>query len=170
MKTAAIFQLQLVLGYVVWAAVICKYVAPWLRTLRRPEAFAVIAALHSFRFFGLAFIVPGVVGPQLPAAFGSFAAYGDFATGVFALLALLTLRIRPLFWTLVAAFNVVGVGDLLLDYYHAIQNGLPEHAGELGAMYAVPVLYVPALMITHVLALWWLLRRPLDAPAGATRL
>jgi hypothetical protein len=53
----------------------------------------VIATLHSFRFFGLIFIVRGVVGPNLPASFATFAAYGDFATGVLAMLALLTQRV-----------------------------------------------------------------------------
>ena len=64
-----------------------------------------IATLHSFRFFGLVFILPGVVGPNLPASFATFAAYGDLATGLLALLALLTVSTRPLFWLLVVAFN-----------------------------------------------------------------
>ena len=58
-----------------------------------------------------------------------FAAYGDFATGVLAMLALLTVRIRPLFWLFVVAFNLVGTVDLVVDYYHAIQVGLPAHGG-----------------------------------------
>ena len=58
----------------------------------RVEAQRAIATLHSFRFFGLVFIVPGVVGPNLPAGFATFAAYGDFATGVLAMLALLTVE------------------------------------------------------------------------------
>lgn len=41
----------------------------------RVEAQRAIATLHSFRFFGLAFLVPGVVGPNLPADFAVFAAY-----------------------------------------------------------------------------------------------
>jgi uncharacterized membrane protein len=118
-----------------------------------------IATLHSFRFFGLVFILPGVVGPNLPAAgFAPFAAYWDLATGVLAMLALLTVRIRPLFWLFVGAFNLVGVIDLILDYYHAVQVGLPAMAGQLGATYAIPIIYVPLLMITHVVALYWLLR------------
>jgi hypothetical protein len=40
-----------------------------------------IATLHSFRFFGLVFILSGVVGPNLPARFATFAAYWDLATG-----------------------------------------------------------------------------------------
>ena len=117
-----------------------------------------IATLHSFRFFGLVFILPGVVGPHLPADFAAFAAYWDLATGVLAMLALLTVRIRPLFWLFVAAFNLVGTVDLVRDYYHAIHAGLPALAGQLGAAYAIPVLYVPALMITHVAALYMLVR------------
>jgi hypothetical protein len=119
-----------------------------------------IATLHSFRFFGLVFILPGIVGPNLPAGFATFAAYGDFATGLLALLALLTARIRPLFWSFVVAFNLAGAADIVIDYYHAIQLGLPKVAGQLGAMYAIPIIYVPMLMITHAVAIYWLVRPP----------
>jgi len=121
------------------------------------EAQRAIATLHSFRFFGLVFILPGVVG-NLPAGFATFAAYGDFATGLLAMVALLAVRIRPLFWLFVVAFNVVGVVDLIVDYYHATQLDLPAHAGELGASYAIPIIYVPLLMITHVAAFYLLAR------------
>ena len=77
------------------------------------EAQRAIAALHSFRFFGLVFLIPGVVGHDLPQTFAAFAAYGDFATGILAMLALLTVGMRPLFWLFVAAFNVVGAADML---------------------------------------------------------
>ena len=76
------------------------------------------------------------------------------------MLALLTVRMRPLFLLFVAAFNVVGIADILLDYYHANQTGVPEMAGQLGAAYAIPIIYVPLLMITHVTA-FYLLARPL---------
>ena len=33
--------------------------------------------LHSFRFVGLSFLIPGVVSPDLPVAFAAPAAYGD---------------------------------------------------------------------------------------------
>jgi len=117
-----------------------------------------IATLHSFRFFGLVFIVPGVVGRDLPAGFATSAAYGDFVAGILAMLALLTVRVRPLFWLFVVAFNVVGATDLLVNYYHGAEFGLPQWAGELAATYWIPILYVPALMITHVLAFYLLMR------------
>ena len=73
-------------------------------------------------------------------------------------MALLTVRVRPLFWLFVVSFNVVGALDLILDYYHAMQAGLPAVAGRLGAAYFIPVIYVPALVITHVVAFQLLLR------------
>ncbi|MER9579075.1 hypothetical protein NKJ09_09260 [Mesorhizobium sp. M0189] len=158
MSTEIVFQTHLVLGYVAWLLCFGAYGLPWLRSMDRVAAQRSIATLHSFRFFGLVFIVPGVVSPNLPADFAVFAAYGDFATGVLAMLALLTVRIRPLFWPLVVAFNVVGTVDLIVDYYHAIQIGLPARAGELGATYAIPIIYVPLLMITHIAAFYFLAR------------
>ncbi|HEY2528733.1 MAG TPA: hypothetical protein VGJ20_12430 [Xanthobacteraceae bacterium] len=158
MSPATIFRIHLILGYVPWLLCVGAYVLPWLKSMDRVEAQRAIATLHSFRFFGLVFIVPGIVGPNLPAAFATFAAYGDFATGLLAMAALLTVRIRPLFWPFVVAFNLVGATDLIVDYYHGNQVGLPTLAGELGATYAIPIIYVPLLMITHVIAFYLLLR------------
>jgi hypothetical protein len=121
------------------------------------EAHRAIATLHSFRFFGLVFILPGVVG-DLPLGFATVAAYGDLATGLLAMLALLTTRVRRVFWTFVVAFNVVGAADLIIDYYNATQLGLAAIAGELGSAYWIPILYVPILMITHGTAFYLLLR------------
>jgi hypothetical protein len=158
MPTGMLFLIQLILGYVVWLLCFGTYLLPKLRSMDRAQAHRAIATLHSFRFFGLVFLLPGVVGPDLPSGFALAAAYGDFATGLLAILALLTVRIRPLFWVFVITFNLVGSGDLLLDYWHAVQYGLPEHAGALGAAYVIPILYVPLLMITHGFALYGLMR------------
>jgi hypothetical protein len=166
MSPETLFRIHLVLGYVAWLLCFGAYIWPRLRSLDTVEAQRAIATLHSFRFFGLVFILPGVVGPDLPAGFATFAAYGDFATGVLAILALLAIRIRPLFWLFVVAFNVVGIVDIIVDYYHANQLGLPALAGELGATYAIPIIYVPLLMITHVVA-FYLLVRPVAEAAPA---
>jgi hypothetical protein len=158
MPPQILFTLQLLLGYVACLLCFRAYVLPRLKSMDRVAAHRAIATLHSFRFFGLVFILPGVVGPNLPAGFAVFAAYADLATGVLAMLALLTLRIRPLFWFFVVAFNLVGTADFLVDYYHAVRLGLPALAGQLGSVYAIPIIYVPALMITHIAAFYLLLR------------
>ncbi len=116
---------------------------------------------HSFRFFGLVFILPGIVGLNLPSSFAVFAAYGTLTGGVLAHpgashrkdpSAFLVFRRRT--------FNLVGATDIIFDYYHAIQVGLPAMAGQLGATYAIPIVYVPLLMITHVAAFYLLMRAP----------
>jgi hypothetical protein len=157
-SSEAIFLIQLVLGYVAWLLCFSVYVWPRLKAMDRFDAQRAIATLHSFRFFGLVFILPGIVGPDLPAGFATFAAYGDFVTGALAILALLTAKIRPLFWSFVVAFNLARATDIIVDYYHATQVDLPAMAAQLGTTYAIPIIYVPLLMITHMVAFYLLLR------------
>lgn len=167
MSTAIIFNIHLVFGYLAWALCVFTFVLPWLRSLGVENAQRVIATLHSFRFFGLVFIVPGIVGSGLPPQFAVPAAYGDFATAILAILALLTFRVRPLFWLFAVAFNIVGAADLIIDIAHAVQFHLPEVAGQMGAAYAIVILYVPLLMITHFVAFYLMFqRRPATALAS----
>ena len=164
-----IFRIDMALGYLAWALCLATYVWPRLRAMDRVEAHRAIATFHSFRFFGLVFLLPGFIGPNLPAAFAAPAAYWDLATAVLAILALLTVRVRFLFWPLVWAFNLVGLVDLIMDTANAVRLNLPSVAGQLGAAYAIPILYVPALFLTHLLALWLLLRpSPVQVRSAST--
>jgi hypothetical protein len=158
MSAQILFLTHLVLAYVPWLLCFGAYIWPRLKAMNHVDAQRAIATLHSFRFFGLAFLLPGVVGSNLPAGFATFAAYGNFATGLLAILALLAVKMRPLFWLFVLAFNLVGVADVAVDFYHAVQVDLPAVAGELGAMYAFPIIYVPLQMITHLTAFYLLAR------------
>jgi hypothetical protein len=169
MSSETIFRIQLVLGYAAWTLCFGAYFWPRLKAMNRFDAQRIIATLHSFRFFGLVFILPGVVGPNLPASFAVFSAYGDLATGLLALAALLTARVRALFWFFVVAFNLAGATDILIDYYHAIRSNLPAMPGQLGAAYAIPIVYVPLLMITHVVAFYFLLRPQASAKQAIAR-
>ena len=167
MQAQDIFNIDMTLGYLAWALCIATYVWPRLRAMDQVGAHRAIATFNSFRFFGLAFLLPGFVGPNLPQGFATTVAYGDLATAVLAILVLLTARVRVLFWPLVWAFNLVGLADLVIDTARAISANLPSVAGQLGAGYAIPMLYVPALFWTHILA-FWLLLRPGRAPARST--
>ena len=158
MTATEIFLIDMPLGYLAWGLCIAIYVWPRLSAMGRVEAQCAIATFHSFRFFGLVFLLPGVVGPHLPHAFAAPAAYGDLAAALLAILALLTVRVRFLFWPLVLAFNLVGLADLVTDTVIAVRTDLPSAAGQLGMAYAILMLYVPALFWTHLLALWLLLR------------
>ena len=168
MSPQLIFNLQLALGYVAWALCTAAYILPKLRAMDHVAAQRAIATLHSFRVFGLVFILPGVVG-NLPVGFGPFAAYGDFATGLLAILALLAIRIRPLFWLSVVAFNVAGAVDILVDYYHGVVLNLPLRAGELGSTYGIVIIYVPVLMITHGISFYLMMRSQARTDPTMTR-
>jgi hypothetical protein len=122
----------------------------------RPDGVSqTLPILHSFRFIGLAFLVPGVVSPDLPSAFARAAAYGDI---IAAALALLSLASLPRGAGLVVAwvFNLWGSADLLNAFYQANSAGL--RAGQLGAAYFIPTVLVPLLLITHGLMFRILLR------------
>jgi hypothetical protein len=161
-----IFQIQMALAYVAWGLCVARYVWPRLRGIDRDDALRAIATLHSFRFFGLSFLLPGFVGPALPGAFAAPAAYGDFVTALLAIAVLLTSReravSRPLFWV----FNVWGAVDIVMAVANAIRVDLPSVAGQLGTAYAIVILYVPLLFMTHVIG-FTLLVRPASAPVRA---
>jgi hypothetical protein len=61
MSSETIFRIQLVLGYVAWLFCFGTYILPRLRAMDRLSAQRAIATLHSFRFFGLIFILPGIL-------------------------------------------------------------------------------------------------------------
>jgi hypothetical protein len=154
---------------IAWGIVTARYIWPQLRLRQRSEALQPLLILHSFRFIGLAFLVPGVVSPDLPRAFATSAAFGDIVAATLALLSLLSLRRTP--GVLIAwIFNVWGSLDLVNAFYEANATGLSP--GQLGATYFIPTLIVPLLLITHGLAFTVLLQhqeepvmRPSHQPA-----
>jgi hypothetical protein len=112
----------------------------------------------------LAFVLPGVVSPDLPAAFAQPVAFGDFITAILALLALATLGTRTgtaLTWV----FNIFGTADLLFAFYLGSRISLPDTPGLLGAGYFILAAYVPLLLITHGLAFRILLQAKAVAPS-----
>ena len=143
------FFVSIAFSLIGWGIVTARYIWPQLRFRQRAEALQPLLILHSFRFIGLAFLIPGVVSPDLPPAFAHSAAYGDIIAAVLALLALVFLRSEAgvaALWI----FNLWGSADLLNAFYQANHTGLL--AGQLGAAFFLPTLIVPLLLITHGLA------------------
>jgi hypothetical protein len=149
------FFLSIAFAFVAWGIVAKQYVWPRLRLLPRAEALRPLLILHSFRFEGLAFLVPGVVSPDLPSAFAHSAAIGDIVAATLALVSLAFLS-RGAGLVIVWIFNLWGSADLLNAFYQANAAGLVP--GQLGVTYFIPTLLVPLLLITHGLAFRILLR------------
>jgi hypothetical protein len=143
------FFLSIAFNFIAWAIVTARYIWPELRLRQRAEALRPLLILHSFRFIGLAFLVPGVVSPDLPPAFAHSALYGDIIAATLALLSLLSLP-RGAGIVIAWIFNLWGTVDLLNAFYQANDAGLA--AGQLGATYFIPTFVVPLLLITHGLA------------------
>ena len=143
------FFASIAFSFMAWGIVAARYIWPELSPRPRADALRPLLILHSFRFVGLAFLVPGVVSPDLPSAFAQSAAYGDI---IAAMLALLSLLLAPRGAGVVMAwiFNLWGSADLLNAFYQARHSGLA--AGQLGATYFIPTFVVPLLLITHGLA------------------
>src|SRR5262249_19664999 len=88
MPLRAMFGISVILSFISWGIIAKRYIWPALRRVPRTEALRPLLLLHTFRFVGLAFLIPGVVSPDLPIAFARPAAYGDLTTSIFALLAI----------------------------------------------------------------------------------
>ena len=155
MPAQALFGISVAFSFIAWGIVSAQYLWPELRDQPRAQALRPLLVLHSFRFIGLAFLVPGVVAPELPAAFAHPAAYGDVLTAVLALFALAALQTK-LGILLVWVFNLWGTADLLYAFYKGNSVGLVP--GQLGAAYFIPTVIVPLLLITHGLVFRLLLQ------------
>jgi len=155
MQSQLSFFMSIVFSFIAWGIVTARYVWPALRLRQPADALRPLLILHSFRFVGLAFLVPGVVSPDLPPAFAQSAAYGDIIAAILAVLALMWLPSAAgtvITWI----FSIWGSVDLFNAFYQANHAGIT--AGQLGATYFIPTFIVPLLLITHGLAFRILLR------------
>ncbi len=110
------------------------------------------------RVNGLMFLMPGLVSPELPAAFAVPTAYGDLTAVLLALIALWAIRLDlaaavPLVWI----FNIVGVTDLI--YANIATFTEQVDPAQLGAAYYLAVLNVPAMIVVHIMIFAYLLKR-----------
>src|SRR3974377_2510802 len=134
------FSVSIAFSLIAWSIVTARYIWPELRLRPRADALRPLLILHSFRFIGLAFLVPGVVSPGLPSAFAQSAGYGDIIAAILALLALISRSGRAgivIAWI----FSLWGTADLFNAFYQANHAGLP--AGRLGSTYFLPPFLVP---------------------------
>ncbi len=154
MSPQAIFVLQLSLRLLAFGLLAKWLVAPWLAKHSQNEALFWLTLPHTFRHMGMVFIVPGVVAQPLPDYFAMPAAYGDLLTGILALLVLIFLR-TGFKWAigLVWIFNLVGTVDLLNALRHV------DVVLNFGAVWYIPTLYVPLLLVTHFMIFARLLKR-----------
>jgi hypothetical protein len=159
MKPIVLFGIQFTLSLVAYSLVALWYVAPRLSRLPRELALTPLLWIHAFRIVGGTILAPGAVGPGVPMEFRRMIGYGDLATALLALLALIALRTRfshaiTLVWLCVA----VGMLDTVNAIIQSIRFSVFTHA--LGVNWVIVTIYVPALLVSSVLIFMQLLRPP----------
>jgi hypothetical protein len=169
MTATQIFALQVVASLLTYALAASWYVAPRLDRLGLVAALQPLLLFHTLRTIGLTFLVPGVVGGQLPASFATQGAYGDLVTVGLAFLALYALHAR---WrgapAIIWLFSLVG----LLDFVNAFAQGLRADVAAryaLGPVWFIPTFAVPAFTVAHVLVIRLLLTRGHEYSAADDR-
>src|SRR5207302_9563871 len=121
MEPIVLFGIQFTLSLVAYSLIAFWYVAPRLSRLPRELALVPLLWVHAFRTVGGTILAPGSVDAGVPMEFRTMIGYGDLATAVLALLALVALRARfSLAILLVWLCIVVG----LLDTLNAIIQSL----------------------------------------------
>ena len=139
-----IFLTQFVLSVVVFSLIARWYFLPWTVSKSTQQALVPLVVPHMFRYIGLAFLVPHLVGSSMRGDFAVAAAYGDLASALLAMLAVFALRYEwrisiPLVWL----FNIVGSFDLV----NAIRQ--VDVVPQLGVVRFIPTFVVPVLVVTH---------------------
>lgn len=146
METLEIFGLQFVLSLLVIGLIAKWHLSPWLAGKPLEVALSILIIPHAFRHIGLTFLTPVVTGEGMPASFAASAGYGDLASGLLAIVALVALHRK---WAvaiaLVWVFNLVGMADLL----NALRQ--EEAVAHFGATWYIPTFLVPLLLVTHVM-------------------
>jgi len=144
-----ILILSLIFGIVNYSLIAKRYFVPYISSVSRTQALIPLLFLHCFRYIGLAFLLTGVVSADLSPQFSYPAAFGDLLTALLALAALLALLYRwPFALMLVWIFNIVGSIDMVTAIYQGLRLNVIYH---IGAAYFIPVLIVPALLVTHII-------------------
>src|SRR6266850_3807669 len=168
MEPIVLFSIQFTLSLVAYALIAFWYVAPRLSRLPRQLAFVPLLWVHVFRIVGGTILAPGAVDSGVPTEFRVMIGYGDMATAVLALIALIALRARfggaiALVWL----FVIVATLDTLNAIVQSMRDSVVTFP--LGVNWVIVAMYVPALVVSSVLIYMQLLRRPSLPTENATR-
>jgi hypothetical protein len=158
MPPIVLFGIQFTFSLAAYALIAWWYGAPRLARLPREAALVPLVWIHTFRIVGGTILAPGAVDAGVPMEFRTMIGYGDMATAVLALLALIALRSRmSAAIALVWLFLAVGLLDTVNAIIQSMRFSVFTHG--LGVNWVIVTAYVPALLVSSVL-IFIQLRRP----------
>ena len=157
MDPIVLFGIQFTLSLVAYALIAFWYVVPGLSGLPREKALMPLLWIHAFRIVGGTILAPGSVDARVPMGFRAMIGYGDLATAVLALLALIALRTRfPGAIALVWLCIIVGTVDTVNAIIQSTLDSVFSYP--LGLNWVIVAMYVPALLVSSLLIVLQLLR------------
>jgi len=153
-----LFGIQFTFCLAAYALIAWWYGAPRLSRLPREVALVPLVWIHAFRIVGGTILAPGSVDAGVPSEFRTMIGYGDMATAILALLALVALRRRmPAAIALVWLCLAVGLVDTVNAIIQSMRFSVFTYP--LGLNWVIVTAYVPALLVSSVL-IFIHLRRP----------
>lgn len=149
MTNTAYLVIQFSMAIVVYLVIYSTYLRPWLQAQPLETAILPFLILHVFRYLGLTLLVTGQVSAEVSRTALGAMAYGDLASGVAALAAVIAITAGSrLAVPLVAVFSVVGIADLINIGPTALGAGVLD--ASIGTMWFLMVLYAPILFLSHI--------------------
>lgn len=150
MDPIALFGLQFVLSLAAFSLLGFWYVSPRIAALPREAAVVPLLWVHAFRVVGGTILAPGAVDAGVPTEFRTMVGFGDLATALLAMIALVALRLRaPWAIGLVWLCVIVGMVDTVNAVIQSVRFDVFAHA--LGVNWVIVTTYVPALLVTSLL-------------------
>ena len=135
------------------------YLAPQLSGRSRDQAVLPLLWIHVFRYAPLTLLAPGQADPRIPPEVIGAVAYGDLVATVFALAAIVAIKMKlraaiGLVWL----FSMVSIADLVYSTARAV--GSEMYNFYMGWSWYIVNFYVPLLIVTQVQIVYYLLKRP----------
>lgn len=157
MDNLIILNLQTAMAVAIYLLIYRVYLRDLFNARDFASAVLPLLVLHSFRYLGLCLIIPGQIAEEVPRQALQIMAWGDFASGVSALIAAIAVFKRSRFSPfLVFLFSIIGIGDLMAVGPTAYNAGV--FYADIGTMWFVLVTLAPALLLTHIYIAYRLLK------------
>ncbi len=167
MPSLLVLNLQVLMALGVYVVIYRIYLRGWF--LAQPFARAVLPLLllQVFRYLGLMLLAPGQIDSAIPREALATIAWGDFSSGVCALLAAIALHHRWRAGTaLVALFSIVGFADFVVVGITAARVGIFD--AEIGMMWFLAAFFAPALLLSQIYIMYRLVAHMITGPRAAT--
>ncbi len=132
---------------------LCKwFLIPNINTENKNDVLSLLLIINIFRYLPLSLYMPGQVSADFPDHVKEIVAFGDFVSGILALISALLLKSKNKGAILfVWVFSMVSIMDMFLALYFAMSAKVYEL--NLGVNYFTVSVYVPMLIVVQTMIL-----------------